>query len=152
MKTRLTTAELTSLANAYVLSKLADEELKTAKSNAKTAELQTTVIGEAGGKTVHKPYKLDGVVEIQVIDSFRESIDTTALISKLAEYVDMDKLNEIVEQCKKVAKVHTVNIKPDKAYMCEVSDKVNATIKLLNKLESMKEEVRNKVLAMINKA
>lgn len=152
MKTRLNSTELMDLANAYVMSKIAADELKRVKATVKTDELQTTVVGESGGKTVHKPYKLDEVVEVQVIDSVRESVDTTALISKLAEFVDLDKLNEIVAECTKTSPVHTVNIKPTKEFSVAFESKLKAGLALLDELDNLKEEVRAKVLAMLKKA
>lgn len=152
MKTRLTEKELTMLANAYLLNKLFADELKEVKTKVKTDELASTVVGEHNGKSIHKPYKVDGVVEVQVIDSNRESIDTVALTAKLAEYVDKETLNRIVEECTKRTSVHTVNIKPDKDYSVEFAKRIRAGLALLDRIDDMKNEVRQKVLAMINKA
>lgn len=152
MKTRLNSNELTMLANAQLMSKITADKLKAVKEQVKTAELASTAVGENNGRTIHNPYKLDGVVEVQVIDSVRETVDTTALIAKLGELVDIDTLNTIVAECTKTSDVHTVNIKPDKAYAVDFERRVNAGLELLDTLDTMKEEVKQKVLAMVKKA
>lgn len=152
MKTRLNTNELTMLANAQLMSKITADRLKAVKEQVKTAELASTAVGENNGRTIHKPYKLDGVVEVQVIDSVRETVDTTALIAKLGELVDIDTLNTIVAECTKTSDVHTVNIKPEKAYAVDFERKVNEGLELLDRLDSIKAEVRTKVLKMLEQA
>jgi hypothetical protein len=140
-KTKLTKAEVKALVDAQLLNKLMADNLKEVKSRVKTDELASTVVGEDCKGNVHKPYSCDGVGEIQVIDSVRESLDS----KKLAEFVSED----IIKECTRVSEVHTVNIKPDKRYAVEFENRVNKALALLDEVDNLKEEVKAKVMAMI---
>lgn len=150
-KSRLNKIELTVLANAQLMNKITADRLKAVKEKINTAELASTVVGEDAKGNVHNPYKLDGVVEVQVINSVRETVDTTMLIQMLGSVVDSDTLNHMVAECTRVSNVHTVNIKPDKRYAVEFERKLNAGLELLDELENVKAEVKAKVLKMIGK-
>ena len=151
VKTRLTASEVQQLVDAQLLSKLTAENLKEVKAKVKTDELASTVVGEDSKGNVHKPYELAGVGQIQVIDSVRESVDTTMLIQKLGSVVDSDTLNQMVAECTKKTAIHTVNIKPDKTYAVNFERKLKDGFNLLDELENVKEEVKQKVWKMINK-
>lgn len=150
-KTRLTATEVIQLVDAQLLSKLTAENLKEVKAKVKTDELASTVVGEDSKGNVHKPYELAGVGQIQVIDSVRESVDTTMLIQKFGSVVDSDTLNQMVAECTKKTAIHTVNIKADKHYAVDFERKLKDGFNLLDELENVKEEVKQKVWKMINK-
>ena len=151
VKIRLTATEVQQLVDAQLLSKLTADNLKEVKAKVKTDELASTVVGEDAKGNVHKPYELAGVGQIQVIDSVRESVDATMLIQKLGSVVDSDTLNSMVAECTKKTTIHTVNIKPDKTYAVEFEKKLKEGLSLLDELENVKQEVKQKVLKMVSK-
>ena len=151
-KIRLTATEVQQLVDAQLMNINTAFNLSAVKEQVKTAELASTAVGENNGRTIHKPYKLAGVGQIQVIDSVRESVDITMLIQKLGSVVDSDTLNAMVAECTKKTPTHTVNIKADKHYAVDFERKLKAGLALLDELDSLKEEVRAKVLAMLKKA
>jgi hypothetical protein len=141
MKTRLNKQEVKALVDANLLQKFMADNLKQVKSRVKTDELASTVVGEDCKGNVHLPYRCDGVGEIQVIDSVRESLDS----KKLAEFVSED----IIKQCTRTTAVHTVNIKADKIYEVEFTSKVKKALELLEQIEALEDNARSKVMAMI---
>lgn len=143
-KTRLTKVEIKALVDANLLQKFMADNLKQIKSRIKTDELQTTVVGEDSKGNIHLPYRCDGVGEIQVIDSTRESLDA----KKLAEFVSED----IIKQCTRTTAVHTVNIKADKIYEVEFASKVQKALELLEQIEALEDNARSKVMGMIEKS
>ena len=151
VKTRLTASEVQQLVDAQLLNKLTADNLKEVKAKVKTDELASTVVGEDSKGNVHKPYEVVGVGQIQVIDSVRESVDTTLLIQKLGSVVDSDTLNTMVAECTKKTAIHTVNIKPDKTYAVDFERKLKEGLALLDELENVKQEVKQKVLKMVGK-
>lgn len=151
VKVRLTATEVQQLVDAQLLSKLTAENLKEVKAKVKTDELASTVVGEDSKGNVHKPYELAGVGQIQVIDSVRESVDATMLIQKLGSVVDSDTLNAMVAECTKKTAIHTVNIKADKTYAIDFEKKLKEGLALLDELENVKQEVKEKVLKMVCK-
>lgn len=144
MKTKLNKAEVKALVDANLLQKFMADNLKQVKIRVKTDELQTTVVGEDSKGNVHLPYRCDGVGEIQVIDSTRESLDA----KKLAEFVSED----ILKQCTRTTAVHTVNIKADKMYEVEFTSKVKKALELLEQIEALEDNARSKVMGMIEKS
>lgn len=57
----------------------------------------------------------------------------------------------MVAECTKKTAIHTVNIKPDKTYAVNFERKLKDGFNLLDELENVKEEVKQKVWKMINK-
>ena len=149
-KSRLTATEVQQLVDAQLLSKLTAENLKEVKAKVKTDELASTVVGEDAKGNIHQPYEVAGIGQIQVIDSVRESVDTTMLIQKLGSVVDSDTLNAMVAECTKKTAIHTVNIKADKHYAVDFERKLKDGLALLDDLENVKAEVKAKVLKMLS--
>lgn len=57
----------------------------------------------------------------------------------------------MVAECTKKTAIHTVNIKADKHYAVDFERKLKDGFNLLDELENVKEEVKQKVWKMINK-
>lgn len=144
MKSKLTRAEVCALVDAQLMTKITADNLKAVKDKVKTDELETTVVGQDSKGNVHEPYRVDGIGEIQVIDSERVNLDKKMLESIVGK--------EVIERCSKVSTVHTVNIKADDEYAVNFKKRLEEGLALLDAIDSMKEEVRAKVRAMINKA
>lgn len=145
MKSRLTRAEVCQLVDANLMAKFTADNLKAVKEKIKTDELETTVVGQDSQGNIHTPYRVDGVGEIQVIDSERVNLDKKMLENLVGK--------EVIEKCSKVSTVHTVNIKADDEYAVNFRKRLEKGLALLDAIDSIKqEEVKAKIKAMINKA